>query len=142
MEFAEIDNVQLEEGGVMFRYLLIQIERNGQTKDIVRGVNYQSYREGLEEKIVQAVERELRDRDFIEGGGVIKVDGGGSIALNPYQETVILFGSSQGYGVEQDRECVAKMLGVAYPEHTVSWFGVDDPKSKDLESGEDLSEEA
>ena len=142
MELSEIASVRLEEGGVMIKYLLFQLDREGQAKAIVRGVNYQSYREGLEEQIVQAAEQELRDSSFLDQGGGFEVAGGGSITLNPYYETITLFGASRSYGVEQDREAVAKMLEVAYPEHKVSWFSPDEPKSEDAEPEEKSSEES
>ena len=133
MELSEIAGVRLEEGGVMIKYLLFQLEQEGQSRAIVRGVNYQSYREGLEEQIVQAAEQELRDSSFLDQGGGFEVAGGGSITLNPYYETITLFGASQSYGVEGNREAVAQMLEAAYPEHKVSWFSPDEPESQDPE---------
>ena len=142
MKLSEIASVRLEEGGVMFQYLLIQLEREGQAKAIVRGVNYQSYREGLEEQIVQAAQQELRDSSFLDQGVGFEVAGGGSITLNPYDETITLFGASQRYGVEGSREAVAKMLEAAFPEHKVSWFSPDEPKEEDPEPEEESPEES
>ncbi len=131
MDLSELASVRLEEGGVMFKYLLIQLEREGQAKAIVRGVNYQAYREGLEEQIVLEAEQELRDSSFLDQGGGFEVTGGGSITLNPYYETITLFGASQGYGAEGNREAVAKLLEAAYPEYKVNWFSPDEPKKED-----------
>ena len=142
MELSEIASVRLEEGGVMFKYLLIQLEREGQTKTVVRGLNYQSYRGDLEEQIVQATEQELRDSSFLDQGGSFEVAGGGSITLNPYYETITLFGASSRYRAEGNREPVAKMLEAAYPEHEVSWFSPDAPKSEDSEPEEESPKES
>ena len=142
MELSEVASVRLEEGGVMFKYLLIQFEREGQARAIVRGLNYQAYREGLEAQIVQVAEQELRDRSFLGQGDGFEVAGGGSITLNPYCETITLFGASQKYGAEADREAVAKMVEAAYPEHKVSWFSPDEPKKKDSGSEEKSSEKS
>ena len=126
----------------MFKYLLIQLEREGQTKAIVRGLNYQSYRGDLEEQIVQTAEQDLRDSSFLDQGGAFEVDGGGSITRNPYYETITLFGSSQRYGAEGNREAVARILEAAYPEHKVSWFSPDAPKSEDSKPEEESPEES
>ena len=126
----------------MFKYLLIQLERQGQTKAVVRGLNYQSYRDGLEEQIVQTAKQELRDSSFLDQGGSFEVTGGGSITLNPYCQTLTLFGASERYGAEGNREPVAQMLEAAYPEHKVSWFSPDAPQSEDSEPAEESPEES
>ena len=134
MELSEIASVRLEEGGVIFKYLLIDLERAGERKVILRGLNYQSYVENMEEEIVKSAEEELKQSSFFEHGGGFQVAGGGSITLNPYYETITLYGASQTYGVEKNREDVARMIEDAYPEHEVSWFSPDEPDSEDSES--------
>ncbi len=141
MELSEIASVRLEEGGVMYKYLLIQLEQDGQTKAVVRGLNYQSYRKDLEEQIVRTAEQELRDSRFLDQGGSFEVTGGGSITLNPYCQTMTLFGASQIYGAEGNREPVAKMVEAAYPAHEVSWFSPDSPEPAPSKPEKESSEE-
>lgn len=130
-----VPDVQLEGEGVMFRYLLFDLEQGGVSKTILRGVNYQSYNTGLEQEIIRTTREELRTRAFFEGGGELNVKGGASVAYNPYYETITLFGTSSNYGAEEDREASAKLLERAYPECEVSWFGVE-PKTRNSGTSE------
>ncbi len=129
MSLAEIADVRLEGGGVMFQYLLIQLEWAAEKRTIVRGLNYQPYVGNIEEQIVKSAREELGENDFFEKGGDLQVGGGGSVAFNLYYENITLFGSNPTYGVEEDREAVAKMIEKTYPEHEVSWHGPEPPEA-------------
>ena len=59
-----VPDVQLEGEGVMFRYLLFDLERSGVSKTILRGVNYQSYNVDLEQKIIRTTREELQGTYF------------------------------------------------------------------------------
>lgn len=120
-----VPDVQLEGEGVMFRYLLFDLERAGVSKTILRGVNYQSYNADLEQEIIRTTREELQGHAFFEGGGQLNVKGGASVAYNPYYQTIKLFGTSSNYGAEEDRKASAKLLECAYPECEVSWFNVE-----------------
>jgi len=123
MSLAEIADVRLEGGGVMFQYLLLQLEWDAERRTIVRGLNYQPYVGKIEEQIVESAREELGENGFFEKGGDLQVGGGGSVAFNLYYENITLFGSNPTYGMEEDRDAVAKMIESAYPEHEVSWYG-------------------
>ncbi len=123
MSLAEIADVRLEGGGVMFQYLLLQLEWEAEKRTIVRGLNYQPYVAKIEEQIVESAREELGENGFFEKGGDLQIEGGGSVAFNLYYENITLFGSNPTYGVEENREAVAKMIENAYPEHEVSWYG-------------------
>ncbi|TDI11758.1 MAG: hypothetical protein E2P07_04895 [Acidobacteria bacterium] len=72
---------------------------------------------------------ELGENGFFEKGGDLQIGGGGSVVLNLYYENITLFGSNPTYGMEEDRDAVAKMIESAYPEHEVSWYGPEPPDS-------------
>ena len=127
MSLSEIADIRLEGGGVMFQYLLLQLEWAAEKRTIVRGLNYQPYAGKIEEQIVKSVREELGENGFFENGGDLQIGGGGSVAFNLYYETIILFGSNPTYGMEEDRDAVAKMIESAYPEHEVSWYGPEPP---------------
>ena len=129
MSLAEIADVRLEGGGVMFQYLLLQLEWDAERRTIVRGLNYQPYVDKIEEQIVESAREELGENGFFENGGDLQIGGGGSVAFNLYYENITLFGSNPTYGMEEDRDAVAKMIESAYPEHEVSWYGAEPPDS-------------
>ena len=130
MSLAEITDVRLEGGGVMFQYLLLQLEWDAERRTIVRGLNYQPYVGKIEEQIVESAREELGENGFFEKGGDLQIGGGGSVAFNLYYENITLFGSNPTYGMEEDRDAVAKMIESAYPEHEVSWHGPEPPDSR------------
>ena len=138
MSLAEIADVRLEGGGVMFQYLLLQLEWDAERRTIVRGLNYQPYVDKIEEQIVESAREELGENGFFEKGGDLQVGGGGSVAFNLYYENITLFGSNPTYGMEEDRDAVAKMIESAYPEHEVSWYG---PEPPDFSSADSNSKE-
>ena len=129
MALSEIADVRLEGGGVMFQYLLLQLERAAEKRSIVRGLNYKPYAGKIEEQIVKSAREELGENGFFENGGDLQIGGGGSLAFNLYYEKITLFGSNPTYGMEENREAVAKMIEKAYPEHEVSWYGPEPPES-------------
>ncbi|MCZ6768524.1 MAG: hypothetical protein O7D93_04680 [Acidobacteria bacterium] len=133
MPFAELADVRLEGGGVMFQYLLLELTWAAQKKAIVRGLNYKPYAGKTEERVVKWAKEELGESGLFESGGDFQIRGGGSVAFNTYYETITVFGSSQTYGVEEDREAVVKLIETSYPEHEVSWFN---PESRDSTSKE------
>ena len=133
MPFSELADVRLEGGGVMFQYLLLELTWAAQKKAIVRGLNYKPYAGKTEERVVKWAKEELGESGFFESGGDLQIGGGGSVAFNPYYETITVFGSSQTYGVEENREAVVKLIETSYPEHEVSWFN--------SESGDSTSKE-
>ncbi len=102
-------------------------------RTIVRGLNYQPYAGKIEEQIVKSAREELGENGFFENGGDLQIGGGGSVAFNLYYENITLFGSNPTYGMEENREAVAKMIEKAYPEHEVSWYGPEPPDSNSKE---------
>ena len=133
MSLSEIADVRLEGGGVMFQYLLLQLEWAAQKRTIIRGLNYQPYAGKIEEQIVKSAREELGDNGFFENGGDLQIGGGGSVAFNLYYQNITLFGSNPTYGMEENREAVAKMIEKAYPEHEVSWYGPEPSESNSEE---------
>ncbi len=129
MSLEEIADVRLEGGGVMFQYLLLQLEWEAEKRTIVRGLNYQPYAGKIAEQIVKSAREELGENGFFEKGGYLHIGVGGSVAFNLYYENITLFGSNPTYGTEENREAVAKMIEKAYPEHEVSWYGPEPPDS-------------
>ncbi len=133
MSLSEIADVRLEGGGLMFQYLLLQLDCAAEKRTIVRGLNYQPYVGKIEEQIVKSAQEELGENSFFEDGGDLQIGGGGSAAFNLYYEQITLFGSNPTYGMEENREAVAKMIEKAYPEHEVSWYGLEPPDSSSKE---------
>ena len=133
MSLSEIADIRLEGGGVMFQYLLLQLERAAEKRTIVRGLNYQPYAGKIDEQIVKSAREELGENGFFEMGGDLQIGGGGSVSFNLYYEHITLFGSNPTYGMEENREAVAKMIEKAYPEHKVSWYGPEPPDSNSEE---------
>jgi hypothetical protein len=121
MKLEEIPDVRLQTKGVMFQYLIFKIVSAGKSKTIVRGVNYQLYYDNADEKLMKWVRKELEEDSLLDQGGGVKIEGGGTLTLNPYYETLTLFGSSQTYGEETNRADVAKMFEQSFPDHEVSW---------------------
>ena len=120
MKLEEIPDVRLQTKGVMFQYLLFKVIRAGKSKSIVRGVNYQLYQNNAAEQLIKWVREELEEESLLDQGG-LNIEGGGTLTLNPYYETLTLFGSSQMYGEEKNRADVAKMFEQSFPDHEVSW---------------------
>jgi len=108
---------------------LLELKWDAQKKAIVRGLNYKPYAGKTEEQIVKWVKEELGEIGFFESGGDFQIGGGGSVAFNSYYETITVFGSSQTYGVEENREAVVKLIETSYPEHEVSGFNPESPDS-------------
>ena len=123
MRLPEIPEVRLEDsGGVTFSYLVFQLELGGEKKSVVRGLNYQPSERAVEERIIGWAKDELEECGFFESGGDFLVEGGGSLTINPYDETVVLFGSNKAYGSERDREEVARRFERSFPNHEVTCF--------------------
>ena len=122
MGFLEIPEFRLRSEGVMFKYLVFEARQSNQLKRIVRALNYAPYVGDIEEQLFSWIREELEVFDFFVTGGTLDARGGGTFALNPYYETVTLFGTSETYGVESNRETVTKILKRAFPEYEVTWF--------------------
>lgn len=123
MELSNIQDVRLQEGGgVTFKYLALTLELQGEKKCILRALNYTPYREGMEEEIIAWTKEELDELGFFRAGGDFVVLGGGTLTVNPYDETICLYGSNKPYGPERDRQAVALTVQSAFPNHKVSWF--------------------
>lgn len=117
MVITELPDALLEGEGVTFQYLLMSVECDGQSRQVVRGLCYTPYAEGAEDRILDRLRRELS-----ESGGKYSVEGGGSLTLNPYNETIILYGKNPAHGAEPDREISVRALQQSFPDHKVSWF--------------------
>ena len=132
MELSEIQDVRLEEGGgVTFRYLVLNLQLRGEKKLALRALNYLPSRKGMEEQIIAWTKEELDEVRFFASGGDFVISGGGSLTLNPYDETICLFGSNKPYGSENDRESLARLVEAAFPDYKVSWFPTEEPASKE-----------
>ena len=144
MKLEEIPDVRLQTKGVMFQYLLFKVIRAGKSKSIVRGVNYQLYQNNAAEQLIKWVREELEEESLLDQGG-LNIEGGGTLTLNPYYETLTLFGSSQMYGEEKNRADVAKMFEQSFPDHEVSWSPAEPepkPSTPKKESSEKVDEVA
>lgn len=131
MELSQIPEVRLQEGGgVTFRYLVLNLELRGGKKSVLRGLNDHPYRGGMEEQILAWTKEELEELGFFTAGGDFVVAGGGSLTLNPYDETICLFGSNQPYGPEKDRQAAAGLVQAALPNHRVSFYDPDQPPAQ------------
>ncbi len=129
MELTEIQSVQLMDSGVVFRYLVFSLELKGQQQRIVRALNYQPEESGVEERIIAQTKVGLDGVGFFDAGGEFGIEGGGSLASNPYYRTMTFFGADSVYGAEKNREGIAKMAESELGDHEVSWSDPDaDPK--------------
>lgn len=114
--------MDVEPAGVHFRYLVFQLQVEDQSKLLVRALNFQPYRDELEQQIINWTWQGLEESGFNESGAELSVSGGGTLNINPYYETVTLFGESPEYGSEEERETVAGLVRQAFSDHEVSWF--------------------
>jgi hypothetical protein len=120
-KLSEIPDVRLDTQGVMYKYLILKLESAGEAKEIVRGLTSTED----EARAVRWVEEELDEAGIGEDARRIEILGGGSLSLNPYSETVTVFGASPKYGEESDRAAVAHLVEKAFEEYTVSWYPAD-----------------
>ena len=122
IDLSKIPRLEVEEGGVHFRYLVFRLTVEDQEGVLVRALNFQPYREELDQSIINWAWQSLEDTGLDESGATLQVGGGGSLAINPYYETVTLFGASSEYGTEEERETVARLFQDAFPDYEVSWY--------------------
>ena len=133
MALEEIRDVELLGDGVVFQYLVFSLQLEGATKRIARGSNYISSGVDSEEALIRWTRQDLEDAGFLDAGGEFTVQGGGSLARNPYYGTLTLFGKNTAYGADPDRESLAQTFKAEFPDYEVSWFGPDvapPPKSR------------
>ncbi len=121
-DLSDIVAVDVEPAGVHFRYLVFQLQVDSQSKLLVRALNFRPYRDELEQQIINWTWQGLEASGFTESGVQLSVGGGGTLNINPYYETVTLFGESPEYGAEEERETVAGLMQEAFSDHEVSWF--------------------
>ena len=88
---SNITAIILEPGGVHFRYLVLQVQIEDQSKLLVRALNFRPYRDKLEQKIVNWTWKDLEECGFKESEIQLTVGGGGTLNINPYYESVTLF---------------------------------------------------
>ncbi len=124
IDLSEIPRLEVESAGVHFRYLVFRLAVKDQEEVLVRALNFRPYREELDRRIINWAWQSLEDTGLDESQATLQVGGGGSLAINPYYETVTLFGESPEYGPEEERETVARLFQEAFPEHEVSWYPV------------------
>lgn len=129
MEILQIPELDLQGGGVMVKYLRFSVQGAEGKRQIVRGVNYLPYQADIEKEIVEFTSRELQESSG--DAGDLTVEGGGSITINLYYETITLFGTSTHHGVEQERAETAAILERAYPDYKVSWYNPEEEKDSD-----------
>lgn len=123
MDLSQIPGVRLQDGdSVTFQYLVINLELKGEKKSILRGQNWRPYQPDVDAEIIAWTKEELDGFDFFDQGGDFLVEGGGTLTLNPYDETVALYGANRPYGPEKDRAETAKVVQASYPDHKISWF--------------------
>ncbi len=122
IDLSKIPRLEVEDGGVHFRYLVFQLTVENQEGVLVRALGFRPYREELDQRIINWAWQGLEDTGLDESGATLQVAGGGSLAINPYYETVTLFGTSSEYGPEEERETVARLFQDAFPDYEVSWY--------------------
>ena len=138
-DLSNIPAVNVERGGVHFRYLVFQLqckfvaklwprfqylspEQSDETRLLVRALNFRPYRDELEQQIINWTWQGLEEFGFDESGAQLSVGGGGTLNINPYYGTVTLFGESPEYGPEEERETVARLVQERFSGHEISWF--------------------
>jgi len=121
-DLSNIPTVNVEPGGVHFRYLVFQLQCKDETRLLVRALNFRPYRDELEQQIINWTWQSLEESGFDESGAQLSVGGGGTLNINPYYRTVTLFGESPEYGPEKERETVARLVQERFSGHEVSWF--------------------
>ena len=122
MHLASIPNVAIEESGVHFRYLVLKLRASEEVKTLVRALNFRPYRDHLEQRIINWTWDGLEEAGLNEESASLSVAGGGSLSINPYYETVTVFGQNPAHGIEENREEIAQLLKEAFPSHELSWF--------------------
>ncbi len=122
MNLAEIPEVRLLDRGVSFKYLILNLKQAASEKTLVRAINYRPYSPDLDQQIINRTWDELAEHGGEEGKLEVSVIGGGTLSLNPYYETITLFGENGETGSEENRPETARLLEQAFPESEVSWF--------------------
>ncbi len=150
MDFERVPDVQFQDPGVIFRYLVLRFRSGDQEKTLVRGINYRPYEPETAQRIINWTWDELEAAGFREGRDELGLEGGGTLSVNPYYETATLFGAAS-VGPEADRAATASMLEKAFPGHKVEWFPPEEekpkkpvkkppPKAVEADSGDDDAE--
>ena len=85
-------------------------------------MNYLPYRSQIEETIIRLTKEELEERGFFDQGGDFSVEGGGTLDLNRYYDTITLYGANSAYGAEQDRSGAAEVLRQVFPDYGISLY--------------------
>lgn len=122
MRLSDIPEVQFDHQGVTFHYLVFRLVSGGEERTLVRGENYRPYEPDATQQIINSTLDHLESAGFDEDKDRLEVDGGGTMSLNPYYETVVLFGEDSEYGEESDRAGVAEKVRSALPGLEISWF--------------------
>ena len=122
IDLSKIPRLEVEDGGVHFRYLVFRLTVEDQEGVLVRALNFQPYREELDQSIINWAWQSLEDTGLDESGATLQVGGGGSLAIDPYYETATLFGASSEYGPEEERGTVARLFQEAFPDYDCAQF--------------------
>jgi len=122
MSLNDIPAVRLLDLGVSFRYLVFRLTSGEDATVLVRGLNFRPYETGIEQRIINQTIAELAEFGFQEGRDQLATNGGGTARLNPYCETITLFGTSLERDSEENRAEVHELFQQAFPEHSVDWF--------------------
>ena len=120
MSLTEIPDALLHGDGVTFRYLIFQLHRGEERKTVLRAVNYLPYHSHFDETIIRLTKEELEGQGFFDRNGDFSVEGGGTLSLNRYYDTITLYGADPAYGAEQDRSGAAEMLRQVFPDYEIS----------------------
>lgn len=122
MDFDEIPAARFFDLGISFHYLVFRLKSGEKEQLLVRGMNFLPYEPNVKQRIINQTVSELEGAGFREGVDELATNGGGTATLNPYYETVTLFGADADQGSEENREEVGELFKNAFPEHKVEWY--------------------
>ena len=122
MSLDDIPAVRLLNLGVSFRYLVFRLTSGQKETLLVRGLNSRPYETGIEQRIINQTREELAEFGFQEDHDELATNGGGTARLNPYNESITLFGASPERDPEENRDEVHELFQQAFPQHSVDWF--------------------
>ncbi len=122
MRLESVPACRMEESGVSFKYLVFRLKSGEAEKQVLRGVNFQPYEADANRRIERQLRAELERLGFDPRANGLSVLGGGTISVNPYYETVTVFGENPEHGAEPDRSATLALLSGAFAGYEVKSY--------------------
>ncbi|XP_072014572.1 14 kDa phosphohistidine phosphatase-like [Amphiura filiformis] len=106
-----VADVDIDPSG-KFKYILIEVEKGGQKKSIVRGYKWAGYHADIYDQVCSELEPKSFNCECV---------GGGRIEHNKNEQTLFVYGYSMGFG-KANHEITVEKLKAWYPTYTKITF--------------------